>query len=82
MLSYREFPPLRTFKQLQPGYRESPAPNKNMVIMFLRVVKPQEVVNAQQCFRGVAEEDGVGEEAATAEGIAMATRTLEQYVCL
>ncbi len=60
MLSYRDFPPLRTFKQLQPGYRDAPPPNKDMVIMFLRVVKPREVGDAQQCFKTIPHNGGVG----------------------
>lgn len=80
MLSYREFPPLQTFKQLQPGYRESPQPNQNMVVMFLRVVKPKEVLNAQHCFTGEAEEEEVEGVQISADSITAATRALEQYV--
>lgn len=37
LLAKRNFDPLNTLLQLEPGYRDSPEPNDNMAIVFVKV---------------------------------------------
>jgi len=37
LLAKRNFEPLNTLLQLEPGYRDSPEPNDNMAIVFVKV---------------------------------------------
>ncbi len=38
LLAKRNFDPLNTLLQLEPGYRDSPEPNDNMAIVFVKVL--------------------------------------------
>lgn len=37
LLAKRHFDPLNTLAQLEPGYRDSPEPDEDMAIMFVKV---------------------------------------------
>ena len=37
LLAKRNFDPLNTLAQLEPGYRDSPEPSENMAIVFVKV---------------------------------------------
>ena len=40
LLAKRHFDPLNTLAQLEPGYRDSPEPDEDMAIMFVKVAQP------------------------------------------
>lgn len=40
LLAKRHFDPLNTLAQLEPGYRDSPEPDEDMAIMFVKVASP------------------------------------------
>ncbi|KAK9829405.1 hypothetical protein WJX72_005653 [[Myrmecia] bisecta] len=72
ILSRRSFPPPRTMKMLEPGYRDSPDPAQDMTIVFIKVAKPSEVRDAE-----TSNSPGVSDEAVfntiTAYNVAVAT---------
>ncbi|DBA77690.1 TPA: hypothetical protein ACH3X2_008392 [Trebouxia sp. C0005] len=56
LLAKRNFDPLNTLLQLEPGYRDSPEPNDNMAIVFVKVAKPREVRDAEQASSPVSDD--------------------------
>ena len=56
LLAKRHFDPLNTLAQLEPGYRDSPEPDEDMAIVFVKVGKPQEVKDAEQASSPVSDD--------------------------
>ena len=46
LLAKRNFDPLNTLLQLEPGYRDSPEPDENMAIVFVKVSPALQLVKA------------------------------------
>lgn len=46
-LPIRDFGNLKTIQKLEPGYRDAPSDSENVAIMFIKVDKPEEVLQAE-----------------------------------
>lgn len=49
LLAKRHFDPLNTLAQLEPGYQDSPEPDEDMAIMFVKVVCPPSLLSLVTC---------------------------------
>lgn len=48
LLSKRQFPPPHTKEMSDPGYRDTPDAGTDMALVFARIIKPKEVIEAEQ----------------------------------
>lgn len=55
-LARRSFPAPRTAAAIDPGYRDAPALGEDMAIVYVKVAKPREVVEAEQARPAISDD--------------------------
>ena len=55
-LARRSFPAPRTAAAIDPGYRDAPAQGEDMAVVYVKVAKPREVVEAEQARPAISDD--------------------------